>query len=107
VLSLNGLSKGDVFEGLYEPPLGLGLAGIVVIITRDIELSSITLVTLGSLYIFRLLPPINPFRFTCKIYFLCCREITLNCNNYKNISVSYLITTFPTYLLLFPIISTR
>ena len=58
MLSLNGLSNDEGFEAGYDPPLGSGLGGVTVIITREIELSSITLVTLGSRYSFFLFGPI-------------------------------------------------
>jgi hypothetical protein len=37
---------------LLPPPLGSGLGGIVVIITREMELSRITLETRGLVYVF-------------------------------------------------------
>jgi hypothetical protein len=37
---------------LLPPPLGGGFGGVVVIITREIELSRITLVTAGLVYAF-------------------------------------------------------
>ena len=53
---LNGLSPNGLWKGesllLLPPPLGGGFGGMVVIITREIELSRITLETIGLVYVF-------------------------------------------------------
>ncbi len=49
-LSPNGLANGSAL--LLPSPLGGGFGGVVVIITREIELSRITLVTTGLMYDF-------------------------------------------------------
>ena len=53
---LNGLSPNGLWKGesllLLPPPLGVGFGGMVVIITREIELSRITLETIGLVYVF-------------------------------------------------------
>jgi len=49
-LSPNGLAKGS--DPLLPPPLGGGLIGVVDIMTSEIELSRIILVSSGLLYVF-------------------------------------------------------
>ena len=51
----NGLSPNGLANGLSDPllsPLGGGSIGVVVIITREMELSKGTCVTSGLLYVF-------------------------------------------------------